>query len=106
MITRREFATAVVTPVLAQDRSGIILERARLLERFPVQDPGEGTPEILAQAEKIAGGTVFFYGRTPVEVGLKDIDWSGGHIRHQEWPVAVEPVLPPPAAGRRLARDA
>jgi hypothetical protein len=84
MITRREFVAAVA-PVVAQDRRRIILERARLLDRFPVQDPGEATPEVLAQAEKIAKGTVFFYSRIPVEVGLKDIDWSGGHIHHQEW---------------------
>ena len=107
MITRRGFAIAAVTPLLAQDRRRIISERARLLERFPVQDLGEATPDVLAQAGKIAAGTVFFYGRTPVEVGLKDIDWSGAHIRHQEWPAQLNRFfhLRPLAAAWRATRD-
>lgn len=74
----------------AQDRRAIIQERARALAGFggDRQVP-EATPEIMKKAEQIAGGTVFFYGTTPVQVGLRNIDWRGGHIKHQEWPAQL-----------------
>ncbi len=107
MITRRHFAAAAVAPLLTQDRRRVILERARLLDRFTVQSPGEATPEVLSQAEKIVGGTVFFYSRTPVQVGLKDIDWTGSHIHHQEWPAQLNRFfhLGPLAAAWRATGD-
>jgi hypothetical protein len=73
----------------AADRRALILERAKALETFPAQETLRATPEVLEQAERISKGTLFFYGRTPVEVGLKGIDWSGAHIRHQEWPAQL-----------------
>ncbi len=73
----------------AQDRRAVILERARVLAGFPSQQIAEATPEVLERAGMIAGGTVYFYDRTPVKVGLKDIDWTGGHIHHQEWPAQL-----------------
>jgi hypothetical protein len=66
-----------------------ILERAAVLAEFPAGQLPDATPEVLRQAGQIAEGTVFFYGRTPVKVGLKDIDWTGSHIRHQEWPAQL-----------------
>jgi len=90
-VGRRIFFAALVAVLTAQaaTKRSAILERATALSTFAAQQVREATPEILAQAEKIAQGTVFFYGRTPVEVGLKDIDWSGSHIRHQEWPAQL-----------------
>ncbi|MBI4876106.1 MAG: alginate lyase family protein [Acidobacteria bacterium] len=73
----------------SQDRRAAILERAKALEVFPAQQTGDATPQVLEEAGRIAAGTVYFYGRTPVEVGLKDIDWSGKHIQHQEWPAQL-----------------
>ena len=67
----------------------IVLERAAALKDFPGQHIPGATPELLRQADQIAEGTVFFYGRTPVNVGLKDIDWTGSHIKHQEWPAQL-----------------
>jgi len=43
----------------------------------------------IKRADIIAGGTVYFYGTEEVEVGLKDIDWEGGHRKHQEWPTQL-----------------
>jgi hypothetical protein len=66
-----------------------ILERAKALEGFPGQSFPDPSSETLERAEQIASGTVFFYGRTPVQVGLSGIDWTGGHIKHQEWPAQL-----------------
>ena len=71
------------------DRRSLIAERTEVLRDFPGQRLPESTPELLGKAEHIAAGTVFFYDRQPVEVGLKDIDWSGSHIKHQEWPAQL-----------------
>ena len=65
------------------------LERAAALQGFPGQTFPEATAEALERAAQIADGTVFFYGTTPVQVGLSGIDWSGGHIKHQEWPAQL-----------------
>lgn len=89
------------------DIRNVISARARLLKDFPGQQIQPATPEVLSRAKKIAGGTVFFYGTTPVEVGLKNIDWSGSHIRHQEWPAQLNRFfhLEPLAAAYRATGD-
>jgi hypothetical protein len=71
------------------DRRAVILERAAKLSQFPGQIIPQATPELIQQAEEIAKGTVFFYDRTPVKVGLKKIDWSGSQLQHQEWPAQL-----------------
>src|SRR5512136_1391944 len=84
-----------------------IRERAAALVGFPGQTTGDATDQVLARAEQIAGGTVFFYGRTPVSVGLRSIDWSGGHIAHQEWPAQLNRFgyLGPLASAYRQTRE-
>ena len=67
----------------------VILERAEMLRDFPGQKLPEATDELLEKAGRIVKGTIFFYGTDPVEVGLKDIDWSGQHVKHQEWPAQL-----------------
>jgi len=92
MTTRRQFVSlaAAAAPLVGQsDRRAVILERAQKLAGFMGQRIGGATSAVLEQARKIAGGTLFFYSRTEVKVGLKDIDWSGGHIHHQEWPAQL-----------------
>ena len=65
-----------------------IVERDRALRGFSGQfDPDRKAH--LERAGQIADGTVFFYGDTPVKVGLRDVDWTGGHIKHQEWPAQL-----------------
>ena len=100
-------ALLIAAAAFAQDRTAVIKERARMLEGFAGQQVGEAGASVLAQAEKIASGTVFFYGRTPVQVGLKDIDWKGGHIHHQEWPAQLNRFfhLRPLAAAYRATHD-
>jgi len=66
-----------------------ILKRAELLKDFPGHKIPAFTPEIRKRADKIAAGTVYFYDTRPVEVGLKNVDWSGAHIQHQEWPAQL-----------------
>jgi len=107
-LKRRSFLLSSVGVLAsAQDRRAVILERARILAVFPGQQIEEATPELLERAAKIARGTVFFYNRTPVEVGLKDIDWTGTHIRHQEWPAQLNRFfhLGPLASAYRATRD-
>ena len=82
-------AVSAVAAAAAPDRRAMILERAKALEFFPSQQIARPTPEQLDQAGRIATGTVYFYGRTPVQVNMKDIDWAGTHIRHQEWPAQL-----------------
>lgn len=89
MLNRRNFlavSASAVPMAAASDRRAIIRKRAAALASFPGQriEPGES-----GKADRIATGTVFFYSSTPVEVGLENIDWSGGHIRHQEWPAQL-----------------
>lgn len=82
-------AAACAALAAQPDRRAVILERAKALDVFPSQRISRPTPELLEQAESIVKGTVYFYGRTPVLVNLKDIDWSGSHIHHQEWPAQL-----------------
>ena len=92
---------------MTMDRRRIILDRARLLADFQGQKLPAPTRDVLARARDIAGGTVSFYSKVPVKVGLRDIDWSGGHIRHQEWPAQLNRFgyLAPLAAAWKKTRD-
>jgi hypothetical protein len=100
-------ATAGTRHLSMNEIRDTILERAAALADFPGQQIPDATPEILHQADQIVGGTVFFYGRTSVKVGLKDIDWSGGHVKHQEWPAQLNRFfhLAPLAAAYRGTGD-
>ena len=40
-------------------------------------------------ADAAVAGTVFFYGREPIDVGRRGIDWGGAHVQHQEWPAQL-----------------
>ena len=40
-------------------------------------------------ADAAVDGVLLFYGRRPVRIGRKDIDWSGSHVAHQEWPAQL-----------------
>ena len=71
------------------DRRAVILDRAAKLSEFPGQSIPQLTPELKRQAEEIVKGTIFFYDRTPIQVGLKNIDWSGSQLHHQEWPAQL-----------------
>src|SRR5690349_5243916 len=108
-MTRRSLLTTLAAaPLLAQaDRRAVILDRAQKLSTFQGQRIGGATPQILEQARKIAGGIVFFYQHTEVKVGLRDIDWTGGHIHHQEWPAQLNRFfhLRPLAAAYRATHD-
>lgn len=84
-----------------------ILSRAKALAGFPGQTFPEATPELIARAGQIAGGTLFFYQHTPVEVGLNGIDWTGKHLNHQEWPAQLNRFyfLSPLVSAYRATRD-
>ncbi|MFB3881578.1 MAG: heparinase II/III family protein [Armatimonadota bacterium] len=89
------------------DMRQTILARAEVLRGFPGQEIPEATPWLIGRAEKIAGGIVFFYGDTEVRVGRRDIDWTGSHIKHQEWPAQLNRFfhLAPLAAAYRASHD-
>ena len=85
----------------------LIATRAEALQGFAGQSLPRATRGLLTRAEKIVAGTVFFYGRTEVEIGLQNIDWTGAHINHQEWPAQLNRFyhLPPLAAAYRETGD-
>lgn len=64
----------------------LLLEaRRRTPAAFPEMPPGDGR----RIADAALDGTLLFYGRTPVHVGRRGIDWSGSHVAHQEWPAQL-----------------
>ena len=69
----------------AMDKRAAIIERAEMLARFSGRISAAPSPETLKRADTIASGSIYFYNVTPVEIGTKDIDWTGGQIAHQEW---------------------
>ncbi len=78
---------AAAVPQAGGDRRGVILRQAELLASYPGQQiPASSNT---TAADQIVSGTILFNGRTPVRIGLRDIDWSGGHMRHQEWPAQL-----------------
>jgi hypothetical protein len=90
MLTRRQLLAAATAlpalPLRGEDRRDIIRRRAEALAFCP----GEQLQKTdLAKADKIADGFVFFNNRTPIKVGLRNIDWTGGHVHHQEWPAQL-----------------
>ncbi len=52
------------------------------------RDPGDLETSRKAAAA-LKQGRAFFYGDVEVEIGLSNVDWSGGHIHHQEWPAQL-----------------
>jgi len=62
----------------------------RIPEVFP--DPDAGNHGRIA--DLAAEGVLLFYGRQPVQVGRRNIDWSGRHIKHQEWVAQLNRFLP------------
>ncbi len=58
--------------------------------------PRPATDDELAQAAEIRDGSIRFNANQPADVpktlllvGRKMIDWSGGHLHHQEWPTQL-----------------
>ena len=88
----------------AAGHRAIVRERASALAEFQGQQVPEASSNIMRQVDEIASGTVFFYNRIPVHVGLKGIDWSGKQIHHQEWPAQLNRFffLEPLAAAQRV----
>lgn len=73
----------------------VILRHAEKVERampdLPMALDSAKVDDIILTAEQAVAGVINFAwnGQTPVKVGRKDIDWSGTHIRHQEWPAQL-----------------
>ncbi len=53
------------------------------LERPAVRDVSRRWADCLRR------GAMLFDEQQEVQVGLRDIDWSGSHVRHQEWPAQL-----------------
>ncbi len=56
-------------------------------EKIPpnIQRHAEKIQDCFAMADKIVDGFVYFNNIQEVQVGLKEIDWLGDHLNHQEW---------------------
>lgn len=64
------------------------------LQREPLQRAwGDGlstpTDKMRHVAEGALQGIVYFYNDKPTSVGRSNIDWSGAHHHHQEWPAQL-----------------
>ena len=57
-------------------------------------------------ADLAVEGKVLFYGRRPIEVGRKNIDWTGGHIKHQEWRAQLNRFFQLPSLRRKYRETA
>ena len=71
-----------------------IRERMARFEAF--QPPRAATEDDLEQAREIVAGKLRFNGNQPdkamqqlIDVGRRGIDWTGGHLLHQEWPTQM-----------------
>lgn len=80
-------------PDLQLKKQAIREAAARLAPLMPTPKP---TADQLAQAAEIVAGKVRFNAnqgpdipRQLLTVGRRDIDWSGGHLKHQEWPTQL-----------------
>jgi hypothetical protein len=40
-------------------------------------------------AQAVRRGSIFFYETQEVAIGHRDIDWTGSHLQHQEWPAQL-----------------
>lgn len=80
-------------PDLAAIRQTVRAVAGRFDAAFPPRPPSE---DELAQAGEIVDGKIRFNGNQPanipkplLSVGRRRIDWSGGHLKHQEWPTQM-----------------
>jgi hypothetical protein len=80
-------------PDLTSQKRAIREAAARLAT---LSRPHPATPDELDQAQEILAGIIRFNGlqppeipRVPITVGRRGIDWSGGHLNHQEWPTQL-----------------
>lgn len=73
-------------PVIAEIRS--VVEALPELT-IDLEEPSARRGDSRAVADAASRGILYFYDRTPVATGLRGIDWSGGHIAHQEWPAQL-----------------
>jgi len=62
---------------------------AKAAGELPILFPDTSSSDAQRVADAAMEGIVFFYGRKPVTVGRGNIDWSGGHLNHQEWPAQL-----------------
>ena len=52
---------------------------------IPTAVPAKRRARILQAADLVVAGSLPFYGREIIKVGVTDIDWFGGQRDHQEW---------------------
>ena len=69
----------------------VILEQAEKLSSVVgnLQVRKSVDDKLVERAEKICQGYAYFYDSQEVAIGLENIDWSGAHIKHQEWPAQL-----------------
>jgi hypothetical protein len=82
----------MTTPSLA-DRKTILRETAA---RFTaLHEPRPFTDAVREHADEVVAGGIRFNAHEgkdaskPITVGRTNIDWSGGHLKHQEWPTQM-----------------
>lgn len=66
-----------------------VVENSKRLERECGAKSRSVTEMSRRWAEALKAGVVLFYGHQEVKVGHKDIDWTGSHVHHQEWPAQL-----------------
>lgn len=81
---------------------------ARLRADLGLPTPAAATAVDLRWAEAARRGAIFFYDRQEVAIGFRDVDWTGRHVAHQEWPAQLNRFfcLPRLVAAWRATGDA
>ncbi len=66
-----------------------VVENVEILER---DLGGAKSPDLVGArkwVEALRAGKILFYDHQEVQIGHRDIDWTGAHVAHQEWPAQL-----------------
>ncbi len=58
---------------------------AELNEGKNSDEKSPGKAEIIAAADRIVAGKIPFYDKEWIDIGVGEVDWTGGQRNHQEW---------------------
>ena len=89
------------------DLLATVVENVEQLERELGESAKPNLENSRVWAKALKAGKVLFYNHQEVQVGHRNIDWTGAHVAHQEWPAQLNRFfwLSPLAAVYRDAAD-
>jgi hypothetical protein len=89
------------------DLLATVVENVEQLERELGESAKPNLEHSRVWAKALKAGKVLFYNHREVQVGHRNIDWTGAHVAHQEWPAQLNRFfwLAPLSAVYRDAAD-